>query len=238
MSTGAPVRLAPRWAVVTMGASTLLLLVAGAVLAPVSSGADRWIALGLALVGGCGVVFVAYGFWPRALRPLRTAADGTVTITAPAPQVAAALLAWLGMWVVSVLIAFVLVTRGMDAVESPGAAVVIVGATLASIPDTVRLLTGRLHRWRLTWGPDGVTYRGYRTSVELPPGALKDVRLQAARLFRWTGVPETMRPRAGGPRGFGVVLDPRGSGRDVVVPQVFFREPAEQVAEEVRAAVR
>lgn len=238
VSSEGQVRLAPRWAVVAMVASTLLLVVAGAVLAPSSSGADRWIAVGLALAGLCGLVFVAHGFWPRTPRPLRPSADGTVTIKAPALQVAAALLAWLVMWVVSGLIVFVVASRGMNAVESPGAAVAIIGATLASIPDTIRLLTGRLHRWRLSWGPGGVVYRGFRTSLDVPPGRLKHVGLQASRLFRWSGVPPRLRPREGGPRGYGVLLAPRGAEAVVLVPQILFREPAEQVAEELRAAAR
>lgn len=236
VSRGETVRLAPRWAIVLMSVLSMMLLVAGAGLATATSGVDRWIAAGLAVVGLCAVVFLAHGFLPRRPRPLLAGSDGTISIAAPALQVAAALTAWLMMWVLAGLIAFVLATRGMNAVESPGAAVAIVGATLASIPDAVRLLTGRLHRWRLSWGPDGVSYRGFRTSLELPPGKLKGARLQATRLFRYDAVPTPMRPRDGGPRGFGVVLDRSGNAPDILVPQVFFREPAEQLVDEIKRA--
>lgn len=232
------VRLAPRWAVVVMGLSVLVLLVAGAVLATVSTGAERGVAIALGVAGACGAVFVVHGFWPRKAMPLPVAADGTMSVAAPVLQVGAALVGWLSIWVASGLFVFMAATQGLGGIDSPGPAVVVVGATLASTPDAIRLFTGRLHRWRLTWGPDGITYRGYRTAVELPPGSLRDVRLQASRLFRWAGVPERFRPREGGSRGYGVVLGSRGGRADVLVPQIFFREPAEQVADELRAAAR
>lgn len=238
VSRSESVRLSPRWAVVAMCAMAVMLLVVGTGLAAVTDGVDRWIAAGLALAGLCAVVFLAYGFWPRTPQPLHPGPDGSVSIAAPVLQVAAALTGWLVMLLLAGLIAFVLVTRGMSAVESPGAAVVIVGAALASIPDLVRLLTGRLHRWRLSWGPDGVSYRGYRTSLDLPRGSGKGARLQASRLFRWDDVPSSLRPREGGPRGYGVVLDRSGMDPDVLVPQVFFRVPAEQLRDELGATVR
>ena len=52
-----------------------------------------------------------------------------------------------------------------DEIEAPGATLLTVVGALGMLPDLVRLLTGRLHRWRLEIGPETVRYRGYRTDV-------------------------------------------------------------------------
>jgi len=116
---------------------------------------------------------------------------------------------------------------------APGAALVLAGALLASLPDAVRLASGRLHRWRVTLAPTGLRYRGYRTDIEVPWAKVRGSRLQASRLFRWKGVPESMRPRESGPKGYGVVVDRSGSAPDLLVPQAFFRVPASQIREEI-----
>jgi hypothetical protein len=44
------------------------------------------------------------------------------------------------------------------ALEAPGASLVMVVGAVGSLPDLLRLLTGRLHRWRLELGPDALIY--------------------------------------------------------------------------------
>ena len=99
--------------------------------------------------------------------------------------------------------------------ESPGYSLMTVVGAVASLPDFARLLTGRLHRWTLVLGPDGLTYRGYRTDVSVP---WKDVR------------GATIQQR--GPAG--VRIDLRGArAKDPVVPITAFDVPAEQLVDEI-----
>ncbi len=104
-----------------------------------------------------------------------------------------------------------------DSLESPGFALITVVGALASLPDLVRLLTGRLHRWRLELGPESVTYRGYRTDATWPWSKVHGARIQAR-----------------GPAG--VLIDVKGAGQDPVVPITAFAVPAEQLVDEIQRA--
>ncbi|WP_036491341.1 MULTISPECIES: hypothetical protein [Nocardioides] len=226
-------RLAPRWPGVFLSAVLSLMLVAGVVVAAVGGHSEQAPALVFGAVGAVGLVLCVVLFWPRRRRELVRDVDGSLTIAAPWAVVVVMIAAWAMAGVVGASLVFTVVTDGIDALESPGAALVLVGALLASLPDAVRLATGRLHRWRVTLAPSGLRYRGYRTDIELPWVKVRGSRLQASRLFRWTGVPESMRPGESGPKGYGVVVDRKGSGPDFLVPQAFFRVPAAQISEEI-----
>lgn len=105
---------------------------------------------------------------------------------------------------------------GFDDIASPGFTLVAVVGALGSLPDLVRLLTGRLHRWRLVLGPDSLTYEGYRTRETVPYTAIHGARVHRERPV-------------------GVLVDRKGAGPDLVVPSVPFLVPADQLAEEVTA---
>jgi hypothetical protein len=121
-----------------------------------------------------------------------------------------ALLVVAGLWVVIGLI-------DVDDIESPGFALVTVLGALASLPDLARLLTGRLHRWRLELGPESISYRGYRTAETWPWSKVHGARIQTR-----------------GPAG--VAIDVKGAGEDPVVPITAFAVPAEQLVEEIQRA--
>lgn len=151
----------------------------------------------------------------RRARPLPMSADGTVVISSPAVAAAGLLVAWLSALVLAAVWAGLAVVD-FDRVEAPGFTIVMWVGALATLPDLVRLLTGRLHRWRVIIGPDGVTYRGYRTDETVPWASLKQARVSEGR-----------RP--------GVVLDVKGNRPDPVIPAAAFTVPAEQIAEEIRS---
>ncbi len=61
--------------------------------------------------------------------------------------------------------------RGADGTStfvSPGFALVTVAGAVGSLPDLVRLVTGRLHRWRVVIDGGSITYRDYRTDETWP----------------------------------------------------------------------
>lgn len=223
----APVRLAPRWAVVVVGAMGPLLCLVGAAMLGLGDGTDRWVGGAYLVLGVAATVVALVMFWPRRLR---ADLSGDFEVAAPVALVGAVLAIWAAGLVVAALLAVAVVRDGPNAVESPGAALVLVVAALASIPDLVRLATGRLHRPRLVVDAEGVRYRGYRTSEHVPWSQVRGVHLQASRLFRWHGVPASMRPDEGGARGYGVVVERKGGRRDLLVRQAPFRVPAEQLA--------
>ncbi len=120
--------------------------------------------------------------------------------------------------VVAVLWAWLAVTD-LRSLDSPGFALLAILGALASLPDLVRLLTGRLHRWTLELGPATLTYRGYHTDITVP---CRDVRGAAVQRRNPAGVRIDLR-----------------AGRDpLVVPITAFDVPAEQLVEEVHRARR
>lgn len=212
-------RLLPRWfgitAVLLLAVVTAVLLVAGLL----SDGLGRMAGLLLALV--CvlvGVSAVRALLWPRRRRQLATDANGVTVIRSPATVAWPLVQAWiLGLVVIGVWV--VVAARDFSDIESPGFTLLAVIGALGSLPDLYRLLTGRLHRWELTLGPDGYRYRGYRTDDAAPWSKVKGASIQRR-----------------GPAG--VRIERKGTGADVVVPAAAFGVPAEQIVEEIEARIR
>ncbi len=150
---------------------------------------------------------------PRRRREPEVRPDGTRVFLAPALTTWPLLGAWGVVLVVAGMWAYVALTD-FSALESPGWALITIGGAIGSLPDLVRLLTGRLHRWRLEIGPDGVTYRGYRTDQTWPWATVHGARLQA--------------------RPAGVAIDVKGPGDDPLVPITAFAVSPEQLVEEIR----
>ncbi|GAB2874460.1 hypothetical protein GCM10027026_26430 [Myroides odoratimimus subsp. xuanwuensis] len=154
---------------------------------------------------------------PVRRQDLRPRHDGTVVIESPALIAWALVGAWAALLGVAGLWVWVAVTD-FDAIESPGFTLVTVVGALASLPDLVRLLTGRLHRWRLTLGPEALTYRGYHTDETI-----------AWTKIHGAGIQER------GPAG--VLVDRKGTGADLVIPITAFTVPPEQIIEEIQQRV-
>ena len=155
---------------------------------------------------------------PRRRRVLQPEPDGTLVIDSPAVVAAALVGAWFALLVVAALWVVVAVTD-LGSIESPGFTLVMVLGAVGSLPDLVRLLTGRLHRWRLVLGPDELTYRGYRTEVTLPWSQVRGARIQR--------------------RPLGVLIDRRGADPDPdpLVPITAFTLAPEQIVEEIQQRV-
>lgn len=211
------VRLVPRWfAAVVIGALTLFLLVF-LLLALTVDGVMQWSAWGLVAAAGlmlCSAVSALAR--PRRRREPEVTPDGVRVFVAPGLTTWPLVGAWAALLVVAAIWSYLALTD-FGALESPGFALVAIVGALASLPDVVRLLTGRLHRWRLEIGPDAVTYRGYRTDVSFPWSKVHGARIQER-----------------GPAG--VAIDVKGSGADPVIPITAFDVPAEQLVEEIDRA--
>lgn len=210
-----PVRLIPRWYTATV-VTFLSVLTLGAVgLGVFSSGPMVPSAWTFALTTGAGLVaaFSALAR-PRRRRELRVLPDGTRVLEGPLLTVVALLVAWAAVTVTAGLWAYVAVTD-FDEIEAPGATLLTVVGAICMLPDLARLLTGRLHRWRLEIGPETVRYRGYRTDVTY---RRRDVR---------GGLIHPRHPA-------GVEIDLRGGAvKGAVIPATAFDVPAEQVIEEL-----
>ncbi len=210
-------RLIPRWYVVTVVAVLAVLTLVFTGLAATSDGVLGWSAWGLTAATGLMLVAAVSSLArPRRPRPPTIAPDGTRVFLAPATTVWSLIGAWFALLVVAALWIVVAVTD-FDSLESPAFALITVVGALASLPDLFRLLTGRLHRWRLELGPESVTYRGYRTDATWPWSKVHGARIQAR-----------------GPSG--VLLDVKGAGQDPVVPITAFAVPAEQLVDEIQRA--
>ncbi|HWJ09752.1 MAG TPA: hypothetical protein VNS46_10275, partial [Nocardioides sp.] len=210
-------RLIPRWWTATVVLALLLGTVVGLVMALVSDGALAWSGAALS-VAFAALLLAAVSALVRPRRPREPeiAADGTRTFRAPTATVVGLLVAWAMLLVTAAAWAWLAVTD-FGALESPGFALVAVVGALASLPDLVRLLTGRLHRWTLELGPVSLRYRGYRTDVTVPCRDVKGAAIQRRNPA-------------------GVRIDLRGSDADVVVPITAFAVPAEQLVDEVHRA--
>lgn len=212
-----PPRLIPRWWTATVLLLLLVGVLVGLVMAYAADGALAWSGAGL-LVAFTGLLGAAASALarPRRRREPQVAADGTRTFRAPLPTVAGLLVAWAALLVVAALWAWLAVTD-RDAIESPGVALLAIAGALGSVPDLVRLVSGRLYRWTLELGPTTLAYRGYRTAVTVP---CRDVK----------GAVVQQRHPAG------VRIDLRAGQDAVVVPITAFDFPAEQLVEEVHRA--
>ncbi len=212
-----PVRLIPRW----FSALSLVLITAATIaflgLSFVVDGPLGWsfragfVATALLLVSACSALLR-----PRRWREPRVTPDEVRVFQAPGATVWPLVGAWLTVMVMAGLWGFIALTD-FSALESPGRVLVVLFGAVFSLPDLARLLTGRLHRWRLEIGPDALTYRGYRTDVTWPWSQVHGARIQAR-----------------GPAG--VLVDVRGAGKDPVVPITAFAVPAEQLLEEIERA--
>lgn len=211
-------RLIPLWWSAVVLTVLVVATVGFALLGTFSSGAMRWAGWLSALSAGllllAAVVALAT---PRRRRTLRPAPDGTLVIDSPAVIAWSLVGAWVGLLVVAALWVVVAATD-LGSIESPGFTLVMVLGAVGSLPDLVRLLTGRLHRWRLVLGPDELSYRGYRTEVTLPWSRVHGARVQRR-----------------GPAG--VLIDRLGTGPDPVVPITAFTLPPEQIVEEIQRRV-
>ena len=177
---------------------------------------SAWSAWGL--VAACVLLLVSAAsalLRPRRPREPTVTAAGVRVFLSPAVTAWPLVGAWLAVLVTAALWGYVAVTD-LDALESPGFALVTIGGALASLPDLVRLLTGRLHRWRVELGPDTISYRGYRRAETWPWSAVHGARTQS--------------------RPAGVVIDLKGPGKDPVVPVTAFAFPPQQLVEEIRRA--
>ncbi|MDZ5662546.1 hypothetical protein SFC79_12300 [Nocardioides sp. S-58] len=208
-------RLIPRWYAVTvvtvLTLFTLGLAAATAAFADDLAGRSMW-----GLVACAALVLVAAVsslLRPRRRREPEVTADGTRVFRAPALTVWPLVLGWFALLATAAVWGWVALTD-FDALESPGFSIVAIVGALASLPDLVRLLTGRLHRWTLELGPEAVTYRGYRTDATVPWKDVKGAAVQER-----------------GPAG--VRIDLRGGGTDPVVPITAFDVPAEQLVDEI-----
>ena len=210
-------RLIPRWYTATV---LLLLTIGTSVFLGLSFAADGplgWsfragsMAAALLLVAACSAFLR-----PRRRREPRIVGENVRVFSAPGATVWPLLGAWVTLLVLAGLWGWVAVTNS-SALESPGFVLLTIAGAVASLPDLVRLLTGRLHRWRLEVGPDAMTYRGYRTDRTVPWAKVHGARIQSR-----------------GPAG--VAIDVKGAGVDPVIPITAFDVPAEQLVEEIRLA--
>lgn len=217
--SGSGKRLIPRWwSTTVIVVLTVFTLVIGLISAVAGDGLVDLSMFGLAVVSGLVLVSAMSAFVrPRRRREPKVLADGSRVFRAPALTTWPLVAAWIVVLGVAAVWGWVVVTD-IGELESPGFSLVMVVGALGSLPDFARLMTGRLHRWTLTVGPDALTYRGYRTDVTVP---WRDVR--GAHVHER------------GPAG--VRIDMRGAqAKDPIVPIAAFDVPAEQLVEEVAEA--
>lgn len=209
-----PSRLIPRWfAVAVIGLLVLFTLFAlGLGLFATGPMVPSAWTMTVAGVGGLVAAVPALAGRRRRREPV-VSRDGTRVLRGPLMIVVGLLVAWAALYATAGIWIYVALTD-IDEIESPGFALVTVIGALGMVPDLVRLLTGRLHRWTLEVGPESVRYRGFRTDVSYRRGEVKGGRLH--------------------PRGpAGVQLEVRGGG-GAVIPATAFDVPAEQIIEMLR----
>lgn len=164
--SGSGKRLIPRWwSTTVIVVLTVFTLVIGLISAVAGDGLVDLSMFGLAVVSGLVLVSAMSAFVrPRRRREPKVLADGSRVFRAPALTTWPLVAAWIVVLGVAAVWGWVVVTD-IGELESPGFSLVMVVGALGSLPDFARLVTGRLHRWTLTVGPDALTYRGYRTDV-------------------------------------------------------------------------
>lgn len=136
--------------------------------------------------------------------------EGGRTVLAGSRRLVTLLLAAWALMLTGAAAWVVVAVVDLDAVDNPGWLLVLVLGALGSLPDLVRLATGRLHRWRVTLDESGLAYRGWRTSVRVPWADVRGVRLV--------------------PRPLSVEVE-RRDGAPVRIPPVAFDVPPEQIVE-------
>ncbi len=95
----------------------------------------------------------------------------------------------------------------------------------------MRLVTGRLHRWRVVIDGESITYRGYRTDETWPLSKVHGAGVNPPRPVRRPGTRTDDDRRLAG-----VVIDLRGAGADPVIPMVAFRASPETMIAEIERA--
>ncbi len=214
-----PLRLIPRWyaacALTFFGLFTCVGVVAAAV-------EDGVVALAWGFLAAAGVLFVVSLvialLWPRRRWALTPGPGGSVVIDSPVA------LAWslLGSYLLVLCSAGVwiyLAVTDFSRISEAGPVVVVILGAIASLPELFRLLTGRLHRWRLTLTREGFTYQGYRRAVSEPWRAVHGV--------------STVRGKNAS-----VVVDLKASRPDLVIPATVFLIDPGQLAEEISTRLR
>lgn len=220
----------PRWFSALVIVLLALFALGMLVLALVDDGVMRWSAGGLsaaAVLLLCATVSALVV--PRNGAPVR-GADDTVTFVAPALTVWPLIGAWAAVLGVAAVWAYVAVTD-LDELESPGFALVTIVGAVGSLPDLARLVTGRLHRWRVVIGPESLTYRGYRTDRTWPLSKIHGVRFNPPRSLRRREARSEDERRLAG-----VVIDLKGTGEDPVIPMAAFRAAPQTIVEEIERA--
>jgi len=222
--------LVPRWfSAAVIGILTLFTLGMLA-LALADNGVMRWSAWGLFAAGAlvlCSVVSALV--MPRRGKPIH-GADGTITFLSPALTVWPLIGAWAALLCVASIWSYIAVTD-FGELESPGFTLVTIAGAVGSLPDLGRLVTGRLHRWRVVIGPESITYRGYHTDQTWPLSRIHGARFNPPRPIRRPG------SRTDGNHQLaGVVIDLKGAGADPVIPMVAFRASPHTMVEEIERA--
>ena len=150
-----------------------------AAMASLETGAVRFAAWGVALAGLLlWAAVIRSTAVTRRREPVEPRPDASVVVES-APAIAGLLVA---AWVVMLLAVVgwvVVAVTDFSSIESPGFTLVMVLAALGSLPDLVRLLTGRLHRWRVVADDSGIRYRGYHTDRSLAWNEISSIRAQA-----------------------------------------------------------
>ncbi|MRJ76794.1 hypothetical protein GEV29_09620 [Aeromicrobium sp. SMF47] len=188
------------------------------------------------VVGVAGLVFLGLHLiaalrafvLPRRRRELPVDEAGRTIIEAPGSLVWPLVAAWAAVPILAA--AFVVqAIVDVDSIESPGAAFAVVIATVFGLPDWFRLVTGRLHRWRVVLGPEDLSYRGYRTAIEVPWSRVRGASIQVGGRTRG----ETKQRQTAG-----VLINLKGTRPDPVIPAAAFDVPAEQIVEEIQKRLR
>lgn len=211
-------RLLARRHVLIMHAFCVFLGVVYGVMASLETGPVRlaaWAVVAAALLLWAAVIRTT--LVPRRRQPVQPEADGSVAVESPRELAALVVGAWLVMLVAAAAWVVVAVTD-FGSVESPGGLLVMVVGALVSLPDLVRLLTGRLHRWRVVADDDGIRYRGYHTDRTLPWSDIAVIESQ--------------------PKPVGVAVQPKGAEPVLLVPALPFDEHPDAIAEALMGARR
>lgn len=195
-------RLLPLRLVAMMHGFCLFLVVVFGAMATLEDGpvspAAWGVALAVLLLWGAVVVATLV---PRRRGPVPPRPDGSVLVESPTALVALLVGAWLVM-LLAVAAWVVVAVTDFAAVENPGFLLVMVLGGVGSLPDLARLLTGRLHRWRVIADDAGIRYRGYHTDRTLAWSEISGIRSQ-------------QKPP-------GVTVAQKGGGTGIVLPAIAF----------------
>lgn len=223
-------RLIPRWWVAAVIVLILIGLASFAGMALALDGAGRVVGVGGLVFLGLHLTAAVRAFvLPRRRREMPVDDTGRTTVEAPGSLVWPLVVAWAAVPILAAAIVVQAIVD-LDSIESPGAAFAVVFAAVFGLPDWFRLVTGRLHRWRVVLDPESLSYYGYRTAIVVPWSSVRGASIQAAG-GRTRG--ETKQRQAAG-----VLVDLKGTRPDPVIPIAAFDVPAEQIAEEIRKRLR